>query len=280
MRAGWTREREREREGSGFFFGRFVRPSTSRRRNPPPDPDLSSHVFLPLCILSRSPRTSNHSPSRLEDLGHGVGASLLELLCWRERGGKRTPTALDALKFAHSSLWRALFGRQAKDLEQSNTVSGSVSFSLFRFRFFLSFYREETEQAGEDGERGVDRKERERGRPRSEKKRGAEKGKKRKKARNSKQLGPKKLKKKQAEDEYMISDFDLPLLKFVSVPKDFHGLNCAAFAAGAVRGALAAAGFPARVTAHFVPVKGGDPRKPKTTILIKFDASVMAREAG
>ena len=39
----------------------------------------------------------------------------------------------------------------------------------------------------------------------------------------------------------MISDFDLPLLKFVSVPKDFHGLNCAAFAAGAVRGALAAA---------------------------------------
>jgi len=195
VRAGWTREREREREGSGFFFGRFVRPSTSRRRNPPPDPDLSSHVFLPLCILSRSPRTSNHSPSRLEDLGHGVGASLLELLCWRERGGKRTPTALDALKFAHSSLWRALFGRQAKDLEQSNTVSGSVSFSLFRFRFFLSFYREETEQAGEDGERGVDRKERERGRPRSEKKRGAEKGKKRKKARNSKQLGPKKLKK-------------------------------------------------------------------------------------
>jgi hypothetical protein len=185
------REREREREGSGFFFGRFVRPSTSRRRNPPPDPDLSSHVFLPLCILSRSPRTSNHSPSRLEDLGHGVGASLLELLCWRERGGKRTPTALDALKFAHSSLWRALFGRQAKDLEQSNTVSGSVSFSLFRFRFFLSLYREETEQAGEDGERGVDRKERERGRPRSEKKRGAEKGKKRKKARNSKQLGPK-----------------------------------------------------------------------------------------
>ena len=141
---------------------------------------------------------------RLEDLGHGVGASLLELLCWRERGGKRTPAALDALKFVHSSLWRALFGRQAKDLEQSNT----------------------------------------------------------------------------AEDEYMISDFDLPLLKFVSVPRDFRGLNCAAFAAGAVRGALAAAGFPARVTAHFVPVKGGDPKKPKTTILIKFDASVMAREAG
>ena len=78
----------------------------------------------------------------------------------------------------------------------------------------------------------------------------------------------------------MISDVDLPMLKFLSVPKDFRGLNCAAFAAGAVRGALSAAGFPARVTAHFVPVKGGDPKKPKTTILIKFDASVMAREAG
>ena len=84
----------------------------------------------------------------------------------------------------------------------------------------------------------------------------------------------------QAEDEYMISDLDPPPFKFVSVPRDLRGLNCAAFAAGAVRGALAAAGFPARVTAHFVPVKGGDPKKPKTTILIKFDASVMAREAG
>ena len=31
-----------------------------------------------------------------------------------------------------------------------------------------------------------------------------------------------------------------------------------------------------RVTAHFVPVKGQP--KPKTTILMKFDAAVLARE--
>ncbi|CAK0762156.1 hypothetical protein CVIRNUC_002928 [Coccomyxa viridis] len=79
-----------------------------------------------------------------------------------------------------------------------------------------------------------------------------------------------------AEDEYMISDYDLFVNKFISVPKDMGQLNCAAFVAGIVKGALEGAGFPARVTAHFVPVKGQP--KPKTTILMKFDAAVLARE--
>ena len=137
-------------------------------------------------------------------------------------------------------------------------------------------------RGAEGGKRreGGDRRKRERG------ERGSKKREKKEDPKTNKKntwIFSKKKKKKnstQAEDEYMISDFDLPLLKFVSVPRDFRGLNCAAFAAGAVRGALAAAGFPARVTAHFVPVKGADPRRPRTTILIKFDASVMAREAG
>jgi trafficking protein particle complex subunit 5 len=50
----------------------------------------------------------------------------------------------------------------------------------------------------------------------------------------------------QAEDEYMISDVDLMVNKYVSVPKDMGGLNCAAFVAGIVKGALDNAGFPAR----------------------------------
>ena len=49
-----------------------------------------------------------------------------------------------------------------------------------------------------------------------------------------------------AEDEYMISDFDLFVTKFISVPKEMGHLNCGAFVAGVVRGALDAAGFPAR----------------------------------
>lgn len=79
-----------------------------------------------------------------------------------------------------------------------------------------------------------------------------------------------------AEDEYMISDYDLFVNKYISVPKDFGQLNCAAFVAGIVKGVLEGAGFSARVTAHFVPVKGQS--KPKTTILMKFDTAVMQRE--
>lgn len=122
----------------------------------------------------------------------------------------------------------------------------------------------------------------------------------------------------QAEDEYMISDSDLFVTKYISVPKDMGQLNCASFVAGIVKGALDGAGFPARyirlpalqslmntavwlsgiivmsvwpclmlshkilsllvcrVTAHNVPVKGAP--RPKTTILMKFEAAVMVRE--
>jgi hypothetical protein len=50
----------------------------------------------------------------------------------------------------------------------------------------------------------------------------------------------------EAEDEYMISDSDLFLTKYVSVPKEMGHLNPAAFVAGVVRGVLEGAGFPAR----------------------------------
>lgn len=44
----------------------------------------------------------------------------------------------------------------------------------------------------------------------------------------------------------MISDSNLFVNKFISVPKDMGGLNCAAFVAGIVKGVLDGAGFPAR----------------------------------
>lgn len=55
-------------------------------------------------------------------MGRGVGLRLLETLCHRERGGKRDTRLLDVLKFVHTTLWKYLFGRQARDLEQSNAV--------------------------------------------------------------------------------------------------------------------------------------------------------------
>lgn len=44
----------------------------------------------------------------------------------------------------------------------------------------------------------------------------------------------------------MISDVDLFITKYISVPKEMGHLNCAAFVAGIVRGALDGAGFPSR----------------------------------
>eukprot|EP00898_Chlorokybus_atmophyticus_P003694 jgi/Chlat1/4325/Chrsp29S04607 len=78
------------------------------------------------------------------------------------------------------------------------------------------------------------------------------------------------------EDEYMISEKELLVNRFISVPKDLGHLNCGAFVAGIVRGVLDSAGFPAAVSAHFVQVEG-QPR-PRTTLLIKFADEVIQRE--
>lgn len=59
---------------------------------------------------------------RLDIVGFGVGVRLLELLSYRERSSRRDLKLLDALRFVHTTLWRYLFGRPAKDLEQSNNV--------------------------------------------------------------------------------------------------------------------------------------------------------------
>ena len=68
---------------------------------------------------------------RLEDIGFGVGLRLLEILSFREKGSKRDIRLLDVLKFVHTSLWKYLFGHQARDLEQSNTVSSQLRAGVY-----------------------------------------------------------------------------------------------------------------------------------------------------
>eukprot|EP01114_Cavostelium_apophysatum_P009126 TRINITY_DN2219_c0_g1_i2.p1 TRINITY_DN2219_c0_g1~~TRINITY_DN2219_c0_g1_i2.p1 ORF type:complete len:109 (+),score=16.19 TRINITY_DN2219_c0_g1_i2:362-688(+) len=81
------------------------------------------------------------------------------------------------------------------------------------------------------------------------------------------------------EDEYMINEnAPLSVTKFISIPKDYAGLNCANLVAGIVEGILDAAEFPARVSAHSVPAEGQ--RFPKTVILIKFNPEVIERSPG
>ncbi|XP_033927896.1 trafficking protein particle complex subunit 5 [Melopsittacus undulatus] len=76
----------------------------------------------------------------------------------------------------------------------------------------------------------------------------------------------------QANDDartYYVIEREPLVNAFVSVPRHNSSLNCAAFTAGLLEAALAAGGFPARVTAHWH--KG-------TTLMIKFEEGVIARE--
>jgi len=79
----------------------------------------------------------------------------------------------------------------------------------------------------------------------------------------------------EADDEYMISDNNMLVNKFISLPKNLSSLNCAAFVAGIIEGILCSAEFPARVTAHNVAVEGK--KFSKTVILIKFNPEVIER---
>ncbi|CAK9034975.1 unnamed protein product [Durusdinium trenchii] len=76
------------------------------------------------------------------------------------------------------------------------------------------------------------------------------------------------------ENEYMLNDKALLVNRFISVPRDLGDVNCGAFVAGMVEGMLCSAEFPATATAHTVD----EPTGTSTTILIRFEEKVMARE--
>lgn len=71
--------------------------------------------------------------------------------------------------------------------------------------------------------------------------------------------------------------------KFISVPKDYGDLNCAAFCAGIINGVLDAAGFPADVAVKVLGKTSGDAEaddgaQPLTLYYIKFAPEVLERE--
>ena len=89
----------------------------------------------------------------------------------------------------------------------------------------------------------------------------------------------------------MIIDNDPMVNTFISLPSDLSQLNCSAFSAGVVRACLERGGFvrvilivivsfsntmqPAKVDVHNTPT----PELPRrTTIRVKFDASVLERD--
>ena len=81
------------------------------------------------------------------------------------------------------------------------------------------------------------------------------------------------------DDEYMISDRDVLVNRFISVPKDYQGMNCASFVAGVVKGCLESAGFDAQVSAYDAPTADdGHYSVTRTNFLVKVDATVLERE--
>ena len=68
-------------------------------------------------------------------------------------------------------------------------------------------------------------------------------------------------------DEYMISDNNLLISKYIAAPKEMSSFSSGALIAGIVESCCDQARFPARVTAHNVPVDGAPQR---ITILIKL----------
>lgn len=82
-------------------------------------------------------------------------------------------------------------------------------------------------------------------------------------------------KSQEVADEYMIIDSVPLVLQFISIPPEYGDLNCAAFMAGIVEGALDSASFYATVTAHSAPLDGSSMR---TVFLIKLHDLVALRE--
>jgi len=78
------------------------------------------------------------------------------------------------------------------------------------------------------------------------------------------------------KEQYMITEDSTLIDKFISVPKDMHGLNCASLVGGIVEGMLDAAEFPARVSTHAVAVE--NQKTPRTVILIEFQPVVLERD--
>lgn len=165
---------------------------------------LSSLSFL-FCEIVNWAHTNSKGiqdlEQRLNGLGYQIGQRFLELVKLQEgiKYSKREVKIIEILQFIHGSLWKAIFGKTANELEKSQDVN----------------------------------------------------------------------------NEYMITD-NLPLMsRFISVPKDYSNLNCSAFTAGIIEGALDSAYFNATVTAHSVPKEGFPLR---TVFLIKFDELLFIRE--
>lgn len=83
-----------------------------------------AHLFNTLIAYhhARAPSVSDLE-ARLAQSAYPIGVKLLDLLLFRmpARTASRPTRLIELLQFVHTTLWRALFGRQADALESSTT---------------------------------------------------------------------------------------------------------------------------------------------------------------
>lgn len=77
-------------------------------------------------------------------------------------------------------------------------------------------------------------------------------------------------------DTFLISEREPLPSRYASIPSDLGSLTLAAFNAGIIQGLESAQGFDCQVTAHATQDKSG---APKVVYVVRFDSSVMEREA-
>lgn len=83
------------------------------------------------------------------------------------------------------------------------------------------------------------------------------------------------------KEEYMITDNEVLVNEYVSVPREISSLNVAAFVAGIIEGICDGAGFTTKgVSAHWANEggDGGGMWPGKTVFLVRFSDVVLERE--
>lgn len=65
---------------------------------------------------------------RLSEMGHHVGQRIVDVLFIRERNSKREIRLINILVFIKSAVWRALFSKEADNLESATDDDGTCKF--------------------------------------------------------------------------------------------------------------------------------------------------------
>eukprot|EP01132_Coremiostelium_polycephalum_P000980 gene980-1246_t len=94
--------------------------------------NLSSFAFLFSEIIQYCQdriKEGHELEKKLSDIGFSVGTRILELLCVRDKNSKRETKLLGMLSFIHSTVWKAMFGKQADSLEKSTEADDEYMIS-------------------------------------------------------------------------------------------------------------------------------------------------------